>query len=381
MATRWRVLIVEDDKAIGDTLVDALQAEGWMGADDEFKAQLVTSFEQALDELERSRFDLLVLDLKEGTGTKIGGAEEEAKPGLRVLDRLRATRFVPVVFYTALPDQVLDLQSAFVRVVEKTEGYQKVRTEIERLIKTKLPGLSRYLEEQQREYFWDFVEKNLPGDLRDGSVDLTQLMARRLAASLRAEFSKAAAAELGGEQPAENRIHPMEFYILPPVKSFWMSGDLVRRKNMADYLVVVTPTCDFANDKAEFIILAKCIPLTDCPEYASWKGTAVPPTFQGSATKVQNLIRDNREGQRERFMFLPGTSAFPDFVIDLQQLSTVAKNQRDEFDRIASLDSPFAEKLGSLFARYYGRIGTPDLDLEIAMARIKARAATPPAIS
>jgi hypothetical protein len=119
----------------------------------------------------------------------------------------------------------------------------------------------------------------------------------------------------------------------------------------------------------------------DCSEYATWKGTAVPPTFQGSAAKVQNLIRDNRDGQRERFMFLPGTNTFPDLVIDRQQLSTVAENQRDDFDRIASLDSPFAEKLGSLFARHYGRIGTPDLDIEIAMARIKARAATPPAIS
>lgn len=380
MATTWRVLIVEDDKDVGKTLVDAIEAEAWLDDDNRFVTQLVTSFEQALTELERSRFDLLVLDLKEGTGARTGGGEEEARPGLNVLERLRSTRFVPVIFYTALPEHVEDLRSAFVRVVEKTEGYQKVRTEIGELIKTRLPHLARYLEEQQRQYFWEFIEKNLPADLRDGSVDLTHLMARRLAASLRAEFSKAATAELGGEQPAENRIHPMEFYILPPVKSFWMSGDLVKRKNTTDYFVVVTPTCDFANDKADFVILAKCLLLTEAAEYAAWRGPDTPPTFQGSNARLQKLMADNREGgQRERFMFLPGTSKFPDFVVDLQQLTTVPKDERDNFDRMASLDSPFAEKLVSLFARYYGRIGTPNLDVEITMTRARTRATAPAA--
>ncbi len=377
MATRWRVLIVEDDVEIGNTLVEAIESPDWLNQDNQFVAQLVTSFEGALVELDRSRFDLLVLDLKEGTHA-IGDGEEEAKPGLRVLERLRAIRFVPVVFYTGLPEFVDNLKSPFVRVVEKTEGYERVRAEIAELIATKLPGLARHLEEQQRQYFWEFVEKHLPGDLRDGSVDLAHLMARRLAASLRAEFSRVASAAMGGEQPGENMIHPMEFYILPPVQQFWMSGDLVKMKETTDHFAVLTPTCDFVNDKAEFVILAKCLPLTVCAEYVTWKGPNAPPTFQGSDVKLQSLIRDNRAGQTGRFMFFPGTSEFPDFVVDLQQLSTVTKEEQLGFDRVASLDSPFAEKLVSLFARYYGRIGTPNLDVHIVMTRARSRETAPP---
>ena len=373
MATVWRVLIVEDEE-IGNTLVDAIQTTGWLDADNQFTATLLSSFDEAVEELDRSRFDLLVLDLKDRTGTRVDGDEDEAEPGLRVLRRLRATRFVPVIFYTALPDHVADMKSAFVRVIEKTEGYRKVRSEIAGLIKTGLPRFARYLEEQQREYFWDLVGKHLPEDVRDGSVDLTYLIAQRLAASLRVKFSKAATAELGGEQPAQHLVHPIEFYILPPVQSFWMAGDLIKRKGTDDHFAVVTPTCDLTNEKAEFMILAKCVRLTDCGEYQEWMGQDIPPTFRGSIKKLQQLMKDNRSGgQRERFMFLPGTATFPDLVLDLQQLTSVGKGEQATFDRLASLDSPFAEKLVSLFARYYGRIGTPNLDLDIAMALAKGR--------
>lgn len=41
-----------------------------------------------------------------------------------------------------------------------------------------------------------------------------------------------------------------------------------------------------------------------------------------------------------------------------------------DLKRIASLDSPFAEAAVNRFNRYYGRIGTPDLDAEGAFARL-----------
>ncbi len=380
--TVWQVLIVEDLENIGKELVDGLEAEGWLDADTQFRTQWVKTFEEGLSSLENSRFDIIVLDLRDDTkeAKAPSTGEDRAKPGLAILDRIRETRFVPVVFYTALPEHVADLKSAFVKVVEKTQGYRQVREEIAGIIKTKLPTLSRYLEEQQRKYFWGFVEKQLPEDLNDGSVDLAYLMARRLAASLRAEFSKAAVEELGDGKPAPDNIHPMEYYILPAVQRFWTAGDLVRRKDGADYFVVLTPTCDFANEdgkNVDFIILGKCVLLTECDEFKKWSGD--PPKFEGPDKNVQALMRDNRSGQRERFTFLPGTAFFPDLVVDFQQLAAIAKTEMDTFERIASLDSPFGEKLLSMFARYYGRIGTPNLDVALALARAKSRAVKPTA--
>lgn len=383
MPMKWRVLIVEDDKTIGQELVDGLESAEWLDATTSFDAELVTSFSDGMAALDRSRYDLLVLDLKDDARAgAIALEEDKAKPGLDLLTRIKTTRFVPVVFYTALPEQVADLKSAFVRIVEKTEGMVKVRQEISSLLSTKLPLLSRYLEEQQRKYFWDFVESEWgEAELAGATVDLAYLMARRLAAALRSEFSRTAASEIGGADAAPgeaHKIHPMEYYIFPPVDRFWSAGDIIRRKGSYDYSVVVTPTCDFAQNNAQFFVIAKCLLLTTFDEYARWCGAEKPPAFGGNPDKITELIRDNRR-QKDRYKFLPGTHSFPDLVADLQQLESLEVAQQDSFDRIASMDSPFAETLLARFARFYGRIATPDLDLDLALSRAKSRALVAPA--
>ena len=41
--------------------------------------------------------------------------------------------------------------------------------------------------------------------------------------------------------------------------------------------------------------------------------------------------------------------------------------------RIGSLTSPFAESAVNRFGRYYGRIGTDDLDVDAMMAQLKSQ--------
>jgi hypothetical protein len=40
-------------------------------------------------------------------------------------------------------------------------------------------------------------------------------------------------------------------------------------------------------------------------------------------------------------------------------------------ERLASLDSPFAEALLDGFTRYFGRLGTPDLDVAMLLQRLR----------
>jgi len=371
--TKWRVLVVEDNETIGKELVDALETPGWLDPSTEFDANWVASFQDALAMLARSRFDVLVLDLRDDvTPAKTG--EEQAKPGLDILAEVKKTRFVPVVFYTALPEQVSSLASPIVRVVEKTEGIVRVREELAGLLRTGLPRLSRYLEEEQRRYFWEFVETKWAGDASVQSVDLAYLMARRLAAALRAEFSRLASSVIAGLEVVpgkEHQAHPMEYYIFPPVERFWSAGDIIRRKGETAYYVVMTPTCDFAQKKATFFLAAKCSPLTSFGEYATWLGEQTPPVFDGNPDRIVGLMADRRG---DRFKFLPGTHEFPDLVVDLQQLNSVPVTDQAQYERIASMDSPYAETLLARFGRFYSRIGTPDLDIELAKARAKDRA-------
>jgi hypothetical protein len=40
-------------------------------------------------------------------------------------------------------------------------------------------------------------------------------------------------------------------------------------------------------------------------------------------------------------------------------------------ERLASLDSSFAEALLARFTRYFGRLGTPDLDVAVLLQRLR----------
>ncbi len=40
---------------------------------------------------------------------------------------------------------------------------------------------------------------------------------------------------------------------------------------------------------------------------------------------------------------------------------------------VASLDSPYAEKVVAQYGRYFGRLGTPDLNIELVLDRLSAK--------
>lgn len=82
-----RILVVEDDSGIAKSVVDAIENLGW-------EAQHVTSGAEALEDLRRSPFDCVVLDL--GLPDLDGG---------EVVRRTREFSHVPIVVASARPDE------------------------------------------------------------------------------------------------------------------------------------------------------------------------------------------------------------------------------------------------------------------------------------
>ena len=66
----------------------------------------------------------------------------------------------------------------------------------------------------------------------------------------------------------------------------------------------------------------------------------------------------------------------PNLVVDFQRLENVARAELDNMTRIASLVSPFAEAAVSRFVRYFGRVGTDDLDVDMLLEGLRAPAPT-----
>jgi len=75
-----RILVVEDDKAIRTGIVDALRFAGY----EPFEA---ATFSQAVEQVERVTFDLLLVDLvlPGGSGLEVMGRARKAQPGVPVI--------------------------------------------------------------------------------------------------------------------------------------------------------------------------------------------------------------------------------------------------------------------------------------------------------
>lgn len=372
----WRVLVV-DDKAASD-VKDVIEGNRAVALPDSISCVTCENFSIAIEYLKKERFDLVILDLKDDYAP-----EEDELAGEKVFAEIKNCRFIPVIFHTGFAYKVSDLNSPYVRVVTRSE-WQVLRSTIKEVFDTQLPRLARHIEEEQRRFMWESAEKIWTDDLgQQNPTDLVYLLARRLANSLSGDVVRSfLTANGGGGSPRSEMIHAVEMYIYPPVVQHFLFGDVFKKytATTAEYFVLLTPSCDHAQDKAEFLLFARCSNFSDSDEWTkiknSLKANAEPSNTSVSALK--DLMKDNNPKPRsqDRYKYLPGTSFLPDLLVDLQNTLTVPKNRLgsdgEVYERVASLDSPFAEHLQARMIRYFGRIGTPPLDTDLTYARLKA---------
>lgn len=345
-----RVLLVDDDKTICEQIKALLHGETINGHS--IHLYYVTDFGKACVELSAQDYDLLVLDLFRGKPEE----KNPDRPGEDVLADIKKSCFVPVIFFTGLIRPVEQLKSDIVRVVRKSDGLEALKAEIESVFNSKLPlikkELNNYIREGMRAYFWDFVHpqwKTLE-QVKD-KVSLGYLIVRRLASSLSKEKIITL---LGDSKIKKDKVHPMEFYIYPPVDGEYEAGSILERDGKR--FVILTPSCDFVKRKekrlAEYVLMGEVVPLREFDEYKKFKEDTT------KAEALKSLI----ESRKSRYYFLPGTPFLEHTVIDYQRTNMVPFANLDSFHILAKLDDPYAQAMTAQFIRYYSRIGFPDID-------------------
>lgn len=380
VAATWQILLVDDEVEICGQVKEYLDGEVVPGRNEHLHVETCNDFEKALTQLETRRYDLLILDVRLQA--------RNADVGIETLHAIQQCCFIPVLFYTGLPHTVRNLETAFIRVLEKTAGLPRLSDTVIEMLDTRLPAVNRalihHVEAVQRDYMWDFVATHWKqfSDTPD-RTSLAYMLARRLAISLSGPGIQALAHELGEPTEtalAEGRVHPMQFYIMPPVEPSPLAGDLYRGqiRGQGDHWVLITPSCDLVQnrEKADWVLLARCVPLADQEEYRAWAAGLPDPKSQTEG-KLKSLVQNRRvKAQRDRFYFLPGALALVDLLVDFQQLATLPREEMNTLERLASLDSPFAESLLAQFSRFFGRLGTPDLDVEELLNRLRLSASS-----
>jgi CheY-like chemotaxis protein len=367
----WRILCVDDDEKIAKQVAEyftAWKKENPLG---EFTAVVEADFKAAKERLANERFDLVTLDLHGSADPKPEkeGENSAAQEGRQLLEELRKTRFIPVIFYTGFADKIEDLQSPVVKVVKKgQDDVAAVRDAAKALFSTGLPQLVRHVEQEQRSYLWDTVDKHwskFAADATD-SEEFSYLLARRLAH----RFGREGIKELLGHPSQIAR--PIEFYIYPPVTSVIKTGGIYEFEGK--FWLVATPACDFAQKKADRILLVGAPPLSSDSRVSDWKKTKWVPGAkedkegQKTFSKLNALLTNNAG---ERYRFLPGTFFLPDLIVDAQLMKQADTKELEKMSHKCTLDSPYREEFALHFSRYYGRLGTPDLDSRIVYERLK----------
>jgi CheY-like chemotaxis protein len=371
-----QILHVDDDKEALENVRKYLEGEE---IPDWGRPQVTSleSFDRALSVLEERRFDLMILDVRLGSYEEENIAPEEEE-GSRVLGQIVDRRFLPVIFWTGLPRKVEHLSSPLVLVRDRTAGLDFLKSAVLELFATKLPALNRALrrlvEDEQRRYMWGFVAEHWEELRRGGDgMALAYLLVRRLGRSLAGPGIEQVAAQLGVREhpPTVGTIHAVEMYLIPPLAGTKPSVADLYCETSGDgdewWWLVVTPSCDLEHDKAEFVVLASCLPVALDSRIRNWRendnGT--------NRRKVRDLISQKTGGQDDRTLYLPAAPGVPDLMADFQQLRSVTIEELEGMKRIASLDSPFAEAAVARFTRYFGRVGTEDLDVETIMTRLR----------
>lgn len=184
-------------------------------------------------------------------------------------------------------------------------------------------------------------------------------------------------------EDSKQRVHPEEWYFIPPIRSGIRTGDLVRNAK-GELEIVVTPRCDLATEKMETIQLAQCKVVLD--EWEKRVGKIVQARAELEANEdrkkeadlakrvgdAENSLRNYTQhaGNRASVHFLPamklrdGTSLGP-FMVQFDRIRSVPVSAQEEIamltgNRIASVTSEFLPSLIERLGGFFSRIGTPD---------------------
>jgi len=376
----FRVVHVDDEENVLVQVKELLEGDDDIAALGGVEVTSFDNFSEALEHLDQTFTDIVILDVMKDHG--VAAADPELA-GRDAFEQLRGKVFLPVIFYTGFANHVEDLEQdlKLLRVVAKGNA-ERLLEAVRAVLDEGLPSLNRnlveMLREVQRSYMWDFVAHHWPEfRSQEDSTALAHLLVRRFALTLETDGAGSLASKLPGGVSAaggtDGKVHPISMYVMPPIPDATpMAGDVRRGRvdDADDHWIVLTPSCDFAQGRADTVLLAACEPLEGQPELDKFREH---PESNGKRKLLLALMTNKGDGrQADRYHFLPGALDLPDLLVDLRTLKTIPRDQFDRLTPVVSLDAPFAEALLAQFARYVGRLGTPDPDLDLVVERLQA---------
>jgi hypothetical protein len=382
----WNVLLIEDDSNTVRQIQEYFETREVVGRRLAFNP--IIQWEDAFSLIRERKADLAILDIYRGEAAKGG-----ERVGERVLDYFQQSGFVPVIIHTNLPEGLEGRRSEFVRLIPKTEGLGKLAEEIDALFATRVPQMNRailnHLDRVLCDYMWGFVSREWRHlkDIAD-RPEFLRVLLQRLAYSFARTGVEDAVAEAYGKQDGVSlnpeKVHPAEFYLIPPFSRDPALGDIRMRKTgeKTEYLVVLWPTCDMVSSedrmpKVDRVLCARASLLTAFPEAQDYAANGSNKNRE-QLRKLMANNRDTNRGSADSVHFLPAFLNIPDLVVEFRELDVLSLEDLRKLPCLGAMASPYAEQLSARFDSHRGRVGVPDLDIDHVLDKLSGSAAAKP---
>jgi hypothetical protein len=181
------------------------------------------------------------------------------------------------------------------------------------------------------------IKKSNPDDYKNRSINMFKRIAIR---ALMSELLVPVAAN-------DDTINPIEhFYRRSKTVPIW-TGDIWRKKDNSESIIVLTPRCDLAANKSNSIITCAI--------------SAMPVlNLSGNNEKrlkqLQDHLTDNLLGKAMRY--LPSTPLYEGGMVDLANHRTIEKQVLfDDYDYVITLSDELTNEIIGKFAYYFLRTG------------------------
>jgi len=365
-----RLLIVEDTKEqikVYEDTIDEFNA----GSEIKINIEIGNNLKEGLKLIRTKDFDAAIIDL-------ILGSDDIEGKGKQIIKEIKSNLRFPVFVFTAFPgnlDEDLKKENVFYRVYEQTKkDTTEVLKEMADIYKTgitKIIGSKGIIEETLQKVFWENIAKNMEYWKKEveNKGKIEKILSRHILAHLVESLRLT-------EEGKFEKCHPAEVYIMPPVKKYFFTGDILKNKDSGEYFLILTSACDMelrqkrdgenwvSYRNADKIILAKLTKFNQVPEVKAY----IENQSNGKKKEVKKYVNNTK---KERYYYLPsfGTQ-ISGFLIDFQNINQINQKELTSYDRVASIDEPFLKDIIVRFTSYYARQGSPDLDTDIILKRL-----------
>lgn len=357
-------LVIEDNE---DTLNELIATLPKSLIDYEILWTPCNSFNEAVKLLAFQRFDIVITDIYVDVRGHSKNYNFEETGANDTINSIRQHRFCPVLAVTDGSKPEGFPESPFIGFADKSNP-SIIEKELTKLVSTGIPRLAKNLyddlDKDASFYLWSFLEKYWNQIPNTDHVLLERLLKRRSAVLLsRLDNSLQAEIEI---------VEGLEYYIYPSISGDeYRLGEIIRNKTSNTFSVILTPHCHLTvqanatEPRAEYVLTVSTI---DAKKTIKEKHK-VKNQKKKKHEEISESIRKRIQGPAGvgvpagRYWFLPAFIDIPDLYCDFLQVESIEyKLLAENYERIAVLDTPFAESLQISFTGFYSAIGTPNLD-------------------